>query len=45
MHIIIIIKKFYFFIQYIKMNGKNINFDNNKNKKVTFAIRIRKYLI
>ena len=34
-----------FLIQYIKMNGKNKNFDNKKNKKVTFTIRIRKYLI
>ena len=33
----IIIKKNYFYsLQYIKMSGKNINFDDKKIKKVTF---------
>ena len=30
-------KKFYFFsLQYIRMSGKNINFEDKKIKKVTF---------
>ena len=32
-----IIKNFYFFLQYIRMSGKNINFDDKKFKKATFT--------
>ena len=35
---------FIFFILYIKMNGKNINFDDKKSKKLNFT-KIKKYLI
>ena len=31
-------KKFYFFsLQYIRMSGKNINFDHKNSKKVNFT--------
>ena len=43
---IIIIKKISrFFLLYIRMNGKNINFDNKNIKKVTSVIKTKKYLI
>ena len=43
---IIIIKKIsLFFLLYIRMNGKNINFDNKNIKKVTSVIKTKKYLI
>ena len=33
----LLLKKFSFFsLQYIRMSGKNINFDDKKIKKVTF---------
>ena len=38
-------KKFFnFLLQYIRMNPKNINFDDNKIKKVTFTKKAKKYL-
>ena len=40
------LKTFYFFsLLYIKMNGKNINFNNKNIKNVTFTIKTKKYLI
>ena len=45
MYTIITIKKILLFLLHIKMNGKIINFDNNKIKKVTFTKRTKKYLI
>ena len=34
----IIIKKFYFFsLQYIRMSGKNINFNDKKSRKASFT--------
>ena len=39
----IIIKKFYFFsLLYIRMNGKNINFDNKNIKKSDFHNKNKK---
>ena len=38
-------KKFFTFLSYIRMNGKNINFNNKNIKKVTFTIGTKKYLI
>ena len=36
-------KIFYFFsLSYIRMNGKNINFNNKKIKKSTFTIKTKK---
>ena len=31
--IVVIIKKFFFSLEYIRMSGKNINFDDKKLKK------------
>ena len=47
MYSLIIIKKFFYFFSllYIRMNGKNINFDNKNIKKVTSTIKTKKYLI
>ena len=40
------LKTFYFFsLLYIKMNGKNINFNNKNIKKATSTIKTEKYLI
>ena len=46
MYTIIIIKTFLlFFLQQIRMNGKNINFNNNKNPKKLNLKKLKKYLI
>ena len=42
---IFIIKKIPLFLNNIRMSTNNINFDNKNIKKVTFTIKIRKYLI
>ena len=42
----IIIKNFYFFsLLYIRMNGKNINFDDKKIKKATSTTKTKTCLI
>ena len=42
----IIIKEILLFsLQSIRMSGNNINFDDKKNKKVTFTTKTKKYLI
>ena len=40
-------KKFFTFFSllYIRMNKKNINFDNKNMKKATFTTKAKKYLI
>ena len=43
MYTLIIIKKVYFFsLLYIRMNGKNINFDNKNIKKSNFYNKNKK---
>ena len=40
-------KNFFNFLSlpYIRINGKNIKFDNKNIKKVTFTIKTKKYLV